>query len=274
MNADITDPQRRRYRLLLEYDGSDFVGWQVQTNGRTVQGELERALLHLFGEPTRVHGAGRTDTGVHATGQVAHFDLESRLDGCTMLRALNAELPPDITVRSAELVDPEFHARFSASSRSYEYSIVHERVSLARRQQWTLYVTLDHAAIHQAVDTLIGTHDFTTFSKYAPEISHHFCHVFDASWEHEAGVSRFRIRANRFLQGMVRSLVGGLVHVGRHRLSPSEFGAMLASCDRGRAPMLAPAHGLVLTGVAYDEADRAVVREIMEQLRLAREMEE
>lgn len=274
MNPDMSEVQHRRYRLLLEYDGSDFVGWQVQPNGRTVQGELERALLHLFGQPARVHGAGRTDSGVHAAGQVAHFDLASRLDASTMLRALNAELPPDITVLGAELTEPEFHARFSASSRSYEYSIVHERVSLARRQQWILYASLDHAVIRQAIDALRGTRDFTTFSKFVPDMPHHYCHVFDASWEHDGHVSHFRIKANRFLQGMVRALVGGLVHVGRHRLSPDEFDAMLTARDRGCAPMLAPAHGLVLTAVGYDAGERALVSAIMEEFRLAREMEE
>ncbi len=270
----MVEEQRRRYRLLVEYDGTDFVGWQLQPNGRSAQGEIEQALLRLFQQNIRVHGAGRTDAGVHATGQVAHFDLHSRLDAETVARALNAELPPDITVRDAAEVDTEFHSRFTASSRSYEYTIVQERVSLMRRQQWILYASLDHDAIQQAVAALRGTHDFTTFSKHVPGMPHHYCHVFDAAWETDGTVSHFRIKANRFLQGMVRCLVGGIVHVGRQRITPNEFAAMLAARDRGRAPMLAPAHGLVLTGVGYSTEERAQIDDIMYELRMAREMEE
>ncbi|MBE0642788.1 MAG: tRNA pseudouridine(38-40) synthase TruA [Bacteroidetes bacterium] len=270
----MVEEQRRRFRVRIEYDGTDFVGWQLQPNGRSVQGEMELALQRLFQQSVRVHGAGRTDAGVHATGQVAHFDLHSRLDAGTVTRALNAELPLDITIRETVEVDPEFHARFTASSRSYEYTIVQERISLDRRQQWILYASLDHDAIRQVVDALRGTHDFTTFSKHVASMPHHYCHVFDASWESDELVSRFRIRANRFLQGMVRCLVGGIVHVGRQRITPKEFISMLAARDRGRAPMLAPAHGLVLTEVGYSEDERAQVNEIMNELRMAREMEE
>ncbi len=268
------EEQGRRYRLLIEYDGTDFVGWQLQPNGRSVQGEIELALQRLFQQQVRVHGAGRTDAGVHASGQVAHFDLHSRLDAETVARALNAELPNDVTIREAGEVDNAFHSRFSASSRSYDYTIVQERVSLMRRQQWILYSSLDHGAIREAVASLRGTHDFTTFSKHVPGMPHHFCHVFEAVWEHDRTENHFRIKANRFLQGMVRCLVGGIVHVGRQRITPQEFAAMLEARDRGRAPMLAPAHGLVLTRVAYDAEERALVNGIMTELRMAREMEE
>jgi tRNA pseudouridine38-40 synthase len=270
----MTELQGRRFKLVIEYDGTDFVGWQLQRNGRSVQGELEAALYRLFHRQTRVHGAGRTDAGVHATGQVAHFDLACRLDARTLLRALHAELPPDITIREIGDVTGEFHSRFSASSRSYVYTIVPYRVSLNRRQQWILYADLDHDAIREAVAALRGTHDFTTFSKRVPDIVHHYCHVFDAVWEEGAQQSRFHITANRFLQGMVRALVGGLVHVGRQRMTPSEFAALLTVRDRVRAPMLAPPHGLVLTAVRYDEVEYEIIRAIMDQLRMAREREE
>ncbi|MGB5073241.1 MAG: tRNA pseudouridine(38-40) synthase TruA [Bacteroidota bacterium] len=270
----MSEEQHKRFRLVVEYDGTDFAGWQLQSTERSVQGEIELALQRLFQVNVRVHGAGRTDAGVHATGQVAHFDLRSRLDGATVTRALNAELPADITVRDTTEADPDFHSRFSASSRAYEYTIVPERVSLFRRYQWILYATLDHDAILEAVNVLKGTHDFTTFSKRVANMPHHYCHVYDAAWEQEGELSRFRIRANRFLQGMVRCLVGGLVHVGRHRITPKEFASMLEGKDRGAAPMLAPAHGLVLTDVGYNQDERDLVGEIMHDLRMAREMEE
>ncbi|MFA6233605.1 MAG: tRNA pseudouridine(38-40) synthase TruA [Bacteroidota bacterium] len=269
-----SEKQQKRFRLLVEYDGTDFAGWQFQSNERSVQGEIEHALQRLFQSHVRVHGAGRTDAGVHAIGQVAHFDLYSRLDGATVMRALNAELPADITIRDTIEVDDNFHSRFSASSRAYEYTIVQERVSIFRRHQWILYARLDTDAILEAVECLRGTHDFTTFSKRVAAMPHHYCHVFDAAWEIDGDVHRFRIRANRFLQGMVRCLVGGLVYVGRHRITPEEFRSMLAGKDRGRAPMLAPSHGLVLTAVGYDQTERGQIDDIMNELRTTSEMEE
>ncbi|MDT8322887.1 MAG: tRNA pseudouridine(38-40) synthase TruA [Bacteroidota bacterium] len=264
------ESQTRRYSIVVEYDGGDFVGWQLQPNGRSVQGVLESALQKLFSTAVRVHGAGRTDAGVHATGQVAHFDIALQLDGDTMVRALNAALPPDITVHEAAQAADDFHARFSASSRSYRYTIAHARNSLHRRTQWMLYAGIDHEAIIEAVPHLQGTHDFTSFSKRVPELEHHYCHVFDVGWENAGEVTRFTIKANRFLQGMVRCLVGGLVQVGRHKLSPRDFAALLGARDRRRAPMLAPPQGLVLTAVNYDAAERATVQGIMEDLRKER----
>ena len=257
----------KRFRLLLEYDGTDFLGWQLQARGRTVQGEIEAALHRLFRATVRVHGAGRTDSGVHASGQVAHFELVTRLDASTMGKALNAEVPADIAVRDVCEVDTEFHARYSASSRSYEYTIVGRRIAIDRRRMWALHTPLDHQAIREAMTVLRGTHDFRAFAKHVPGMPHHYCHVFSASWDTDDDIARFRITANRFLQGMVRCLVGSLVHVGRHRITPAQFHDILTSRDRARAPMLAPAHGLVLTRVAYDAEERAVVEAIMVGLR-------
>lgn len=256
----------QRFKLQVEYDGTNFVGWQLQPDARSVQGTLEEAVQHLFSQQVRVHGAGRTDAGVHASGQVAHLDMETHLDAATLRRALNAELPPDITIRQAEEAAPDFHARFSASSRSYVYTIAHERVSIARHTQWIVYSAVEHDPIRASVAMLNGTHDFTAFSKYTPDQPHHFCHVFEVGWEEGAEVSRFRIRANRFLQGMVRCIVGGLILVGRGRLTPVQFGDILDSRDRSRAPMLAPPHGLVLTGVRYIYEEREVIRDIMREL--------
>jgi tRNA pseudouridine38-40 synthase len=270
----ISDEQPKRFRLLVEYDGTDFLGWQFQSTGRTVQGEMESALRRLFRTQIRMHGAGRTDSGVHASGQVAHFDLACRLDAGTMVKALNAELPADITVHDAEIVGRDFHSRFSASSRSYEYTIVHRRVSIDRRRQWSLYPAIDHDAVREAVGCLEGTHDFRAFAKVVPAMQHHYCHVFHVEWTSDGTLTHFHIKANRFLQGMVRCLVGSLVHVGRHRITPADFVSILRDRDRGRAPMLAPAQGLVLTHVAYDAGERELIHGIMASLQASREMEE
>ena len=261
-------PESRRKRIMLqvEYDGTDFAGWQLQPDERSVQGTLEQALESLFSQRVRVHGAGRTDAGVHALGQVAHFDMETHLDADTLRRALNSELPADVSIRDAREADTDFHSRFSASSRAYVFTVAHERVSLERRQQWIVYPEVDHVRIREAVRHLAGTHDFTAFSKYTPDQPHHFCHVFETDWAAGERISRFRIRANRFLQGMVRCMVGGLIQVGRGRLTSAQFGDILASRDRSRAPMLAPPHGLILTDVRYDETERAVVTDIMRRL--------
>jgi tRNA pseudouridine38-40 synthase len=252
-----------RYKLTIEYDGSAFVGWQVQNNGRSVQGVLEEAVLALCGVPTRVHGAGRTDAGVHATGQVAHVDIEGNWDAGMVLRALNARLPDDVALHAVEEVDEDFHARFSASSRMYQYTIAHQRLALRRHTCWMLYGAVEHDAICQAVPALLGSRDFTSVSKFTPDLDHAWCHVFDARWESDGATSVFTIRANRFLHGMVRALVGGLVAVGRGKCSPAEFVDMLEVRDRSRTPMLAPPQGLVLTAVAYDAEERALVREQM-----------
>lgn len=252
--------------IQVEYDGTDFAGWQLQPNARSVQGTLEQALERLFGRRMRVHGAGRTDAGVHALGQMAHFDMETHLDANTLRRALNAELPPDVSIRGARETETDLHSRFSASSRAYVYTVAHERVSLERRQQWIVYPVVDHVHIREAVRCLAGTHDFTAFSKYTPAQQHHYCHVFESGWDAGERISHFRIRANRFLQGMVRCIVGGLIQVGRGRMTPEQFSGILASHDRSRAPMLAPPHGLVLTDVRYDESERAVVSDVMRRL--------
>ena len=263
----MSEDQLQRYRLEIEYDGSAFVGWQVQTNGRSVQDVLEQALGKLYGCTIRVHGAGRTDTGVHASGQVAHIDVPPRYDANVIRNALNGHLPADVSVHGATPVDQNFHARFSASSREYVYTISHRRVSIDRGKVWVLYAGLNHGLIHEAVSMLAGTHDFTAFSKYSPAVNHCFSHVFTAEWSNDGHLSRFHIKANRFLQGMVRCLVGGLTLVGRGKLTPSEFHKILESRDRSLSPMLAPPEGLVLTAVNYDAEERKTVEGILVDIR-------
>ncbi len=256
-----------RFMMRVEFDGTDFVGWQFQENGRSVQEVIEEALFTIVGMRVRVHGSGRTDAGVHATGQIAHVDLRTSLSAATLNKALHAYLPADVTIHAMEEVPQDFHARHSASSREYVYTISHRRVSLDRRRQWILFASIDHDAVRAAIEAFRGTHDFTTFSKYTPDKPHHFCHVFDICWETDGVTSRLYIKANRFLHGMVRCIMGALVLVGRRKLQAGDISRLLDAKDRSLAPMLAPAHGLVLERVNYDPEERAVIDVIKEQLR-------
>jgi tRNA pseudouridine38-40 synthase len=255
-----------RFKLLIEYDGTDFVGWQSQTNGRSVQRTIETALHELFSSEIRLNGAGRTDSGVHARGQVAHFDAETALPPDTIRNALNARLGPDLTIRNAEEVPDDFHARFSASSRRYTYRILTERSSLLRHDHFLCYAELNLQRMEDAAKCLAGTHDFTTMSKFSENAGHCFCHVFSAGWSGEGPVFHFNISANRFLTGMVRAIVGGLVLVGRGKLTVQEFSALLPLRDRRFTPQLAPPHGLTLEEVKYDPVEFDFIRRIMNEL--------
>jgi len=261
----MTDSQR--YVMTVEYDGTDFVGWQIQPNSRTVQEILETALADLFGARARVTGAGRTDSGVHAKGQVAHFDASTKLEARVIMAALNARLPDDVTIRLLAQAEPDFHARFSASSRAYEYIISTERSPLRRGYSWHVKGKLDHASIAGTAARLAGARDFIAFSLAGDDDTHRYCHVFEAAWLVAGSEARFSIRANRFLRGMVRALVGGLVQVGRGRLSTDAFFEILESRDRGRMPMTAPPQGLFLVDVRYDADEFARMKVLMAELR-------
>jgi tRNA pseudouridine38-40 synthase len=253
-------PTPRRVLFTIEYDGTDFAGWQLQTNGRSVQGVLEDTLARITGSPVRVHGAGRTDAGVHATGQCAHADLATRLDPPLLARAMNAHLPYDVVVRDAREVAPDLHARFSASSRAYAYTVSHVRTALHRRDTWFVPRRLDHDLVRAACATLYGTHDYTLIGKSVPSQIHGWCHIFECTWEEGEERSVFRIRANRFLYGMVRSLMGALVEIGTHRQPVDAIASVRDGSERKRLAGLAPAKGLVLTSVRYDPAERLTGR--------------
>jgi len=245
----------RNLKLTLEYDGTDFSGWQVQPDVRTVQGVLEAALADLTGEAARVTGAGRTDAGVHALGQVASVATSLGLPAERIGFALNARLPRDVRVVKVVDVPGSFHARFDAVSRSYFYLIGHAASPVWRRNRWFVRILLDEAAMRDALSLLEGEHDFSSFCLVGSEPDHHRCRVTEISLECEGtfgGMSVLRIVANRFLRGMVRSIVGTLVEVGRGKITPSEFGTILATRDRGAAGPTAPPHGLYLEEVRYD----------------------
>lgn len=244
-----------RFALGIEYDGANFSGWQSQPGGNTVQDALEMALASIAAAPVRVACAGRTDAGVHALGQVVHFDSPVDRSPTAWVRGVNAHLPPQVAVRWAVPVDVDFHARFSARGRSYRYVLLNRSTRpgvLNGRVGWC-HQPLDLAAMQGAAACLIGEHDFSSFraaecqAKSPVKTMYHFKIVRDGD------LIRFDCSANAFLHHMVRNLVGALVYVGMGRQPVDWMAELLALCDRRvAAPTFSP-HGLYLTGVAYDE---------------------
>ncbi len=243
----------RNWRALVAYDGTRYQGFQVQASGSTVQGELERALAQVTGGPVRVAGAGRTDAGVHASGQVISFRLASALDGTVLGRGVNALLPEDIAVSEVEPVGERFHARFSARGRAYEYRIrnASARAPLERLRELHVPQALDDGAMGRAAVRLIGRHDFAAFA--AGEGGERT--VRRAGLSREGKLLRFEIEADGFLRGMVRGIVGTLLWVGRGKITAERFGEILESRDRSQAGPSAAARGLCLVAVEYGERE-------------------
>ena len=237
---------------VVEYDGTDYLGFQVQAQGATIQGEIERALAAVAQEKVRVVGAGRTDAGVHAQGQVIAFNTAWRHPVEELQRALNAVLPKDIAVRELRAVAEDFHPRFDAVSREYRYTIFNQplRSPLARRFAYHFPQPLNVPAMNEAAGSLVGSHDFASFGR-APQGDNTVREVYRVQWTSEEPFVYFDIVANAFLYRMVRSLVGTLLLVGTGGLSLDEFGEILQSADRSRAGQVAPAHGLCLIKVGY-----------------------
>jgi tRNA pseudouridine38-40 synthase len=236
----------------VEYDGTDFFGFQVQARGRTVQGEIERAIRSVTGVETRVTGAGRTDRGVHARGQVVAFEAKWRHGLSDLHRALNAVLAADVAIVEMGRAPEGFHPRFGAIRRAYRYRILNQRwpLPMERRTAWHVAQDLDAARMVQASGCLVGTHDFATFGR-PPQGENTVRTVFRTGWQEQRPVLTFDIEADAFLYRMVRSVVGTLVQVGLGQISPAEFEAMLRARDRSLVKKLAPAHGLCLMRVDY-----------------------
>lgn len=250
----------RRLRVTLEYEGTELAGWQLQPDARSVQGELEAAVQKVTGSPARVTGAGRTDAGVHARGQVAHFDSSTRLRDGELQRALNAVLPDDVSVIGLRTARPDFHARRDAVSKRYVYRLLLRGPSspLRRRFAWQVRGRLDLAAMRRAAAALRGEHDFAAFRGApggAPQREDTRRALDLLELEREADELRLVAEARSFLRYMVRNLVGTLVEVGAGRLPADAIAAILASRDRARAGPTAPPHGLCLEHVRYRAAD-------------------
>jgi len=235
----------------VAYDGTSYAGFQVQPNARTIQGELERALSQVCDGAVRVTGAGRTDAGVHASGQVIDFRTASSLDGVTIGRGVNALLPEDIAVSALEPAAEDFHARFSATGRTYEYRIrrAPERDPLERRRELHIAGPLDVAAMRGASAHLVGRRDFSSFAAGPGGVRS----VRRAEWCEQGPALRFEITADAFLRGMVRAIVGTLLWVGRGKIDAATFEKIVDSNDRSMAGPNAPANGLCLIAVEYEE---------------------
>ncbi|QJB55582.1 tRNA pseudouridine(38-40) synthase TruA [Pseudodesulfovibrio sp. zrk46] len=246
-----------RIKLTLAYDGTDYSGFQLQPRDRTVQGELERALGRIFDQPPRVHGSGRTDSGVHAMGQVAHFDCPDDKAHVPWQRSLNSLLPDDVCVLKAEVVDDDFHSRFSARGKVYEYVLwTKYEFCLPHRRRFVWDCgPVDFDAMEEAAQVLLGEHDFSAFQNVGTVVNSTVRTITEISRhpgvnEHEVV---WRFKANSFLKQMVRNLMGCLVACGRGRLGPDDVRRILASKDRSEAPPTAPPQGLTLISVFYPD---------------------
>jgi len=246
-----------RYRLDLAYDGTDFWGWQIQPGSRTVQGVVEAALAELLGVEVRVTGAGRTDRGCHAAGQVAHFDYEGPRSRATIARGLAALLPVDVRLKAVTPAGATFDARRSATARAYRYVIARRPSPFNRRFAWALGERLDLAALRAASAGLLGEHDFRGFAVADREEQTGRCRVVRVEWTMAGGAYQFLIVADRFLTRMVRLLVGALVEVGRGRSAPGAVAARLDRPPIDPRPAAAPAAGLCLVRVRYGAAPGA-----------------
>ena len=245
-----------RYRLDIEYDGGPFKGFQAQEDGiPTVQGAVEAAIHRFCGETLRIHAAGRTDTGVHATHQVIHIDLIKDWRAEVVRDALNAHLVPHpITVLSAEVAAPDFHARFSATGRRYLYRILDRKPppAIEKGRVWWVKSPLDTDQMAEAAQRLIGTHDFTTFRDLACQAKSPVKTLDLATVERVRDEVHLRFAARSFLHRQVRSMVGSIAEVGIDRWTADDLTAALEARDRRRCGPVAPSHGLYLSGVAYD----------------------
>ncbi len=246
--------------MLIEYDGRSFSGWQVQADRPTVQEAVERALEVATRGRVAVVGSGRTDAGVHARGQVAHFDLPEQADVARLRRSLNGLLPETVAVRALEEAEPNFHARYDARMRRYHYHVSTVPTALDRSARWLLRPAPDFDRMNEAARLLLGRRNFDSFCRAKSETENRICTVYHARWISDPAYApgpstywRFEIVADRFLHGMVRTIVGTLIEIGRTRREPSDIEAILAASDRRSAGAAAPAHGLVLEHVVYDK---------------------
>ncbi|HEY1473149.1 MAG TPA: tRNA pseudouridine(38-40) synthase TruA [Pseudolabrys sp.] len=243
-----------RYKLTIEYDGSPFAGWQIQADRPTVQGVLTAAIEALSGENTLVQGAGRTDAGVHARGQVAHVDMSRDWDTDTVRDALNAHLRPNpVAILAAERVADGFNARTSAIKRHYLYRIINRRADLTldAGYAWRMPRPLDAAAMHAAAQRLVGKHDFTTFRSTECQAKSPVKTLDRLDVERAGDAVNVRASARSFLHSQVRSMVGSLVMAGEGKWSPDDLTRVLAACDRTACGQVAPPEGLYLMQVDY-----------------------
>ena len=238
-------------RLIIEYDGTDYVGWQFQINGRSVQEEIEKAIKQILQSDIRIIGGGRTDAGVHARGQVASFSIERDVETGSLAKSMNAVLPASIIIREASEVALDFNARYDAKKRRYAYFISQEPTAIHRNYCWQVFQSLNFELMQNCASSIIGEHGFRSFCKVETDLHQHQCTVNYAEWKRKDGLLVFEIIANRFLHGMVRTLVGTMVNIGRGHTKIEDFKNILEAKDRSTAGMSAPAKGLFLEEIIY-----------------------
>lgn len=240
-----------RYFIELSYNGKNYHGWQIQPDAISVQEKLNYALSTIFQEKIEVVGAGRTDSGVHASQMFAHFDIDKELN-CKIVFKLNSILPNDIAVLKVFLVDDDKHVRFDATSRSYAYNIWLGRNPFTLDFSWQIHSQKPNISLmNEAAKLLLEYTDFQTFSKVKTEVYTFNCDVTEAYWIQKGNELIFHISANRFLRNMVRAIVGTLLDVGLEKISIEEFRAIIESKNRGNAGLSVPAKGLFLTNIKY-----------------------
>jgi tRNA pseudouridine38-40 synthase len=244
----------KNFKITIEYDGTDYHGWQRQADDRTIQGEIEKALMTMTGNQVTLTGSGRTDAGVHAFCQIANFYCRTALDPGVFLKGLNSLLPKDIVITKCIRVSEKFHARYDVKSKSYHYRILNRHLPAAifRQYAWHIRKKLDLDAIINTLGCIIGTHDFKAFEGSGSPRANTIRSVMHADLEKmDDGYLVFKIEGNGFLRFMVRNIVGTLVDVGLDKITPNDFNKILLSKDRNLAGITAPAHGLFLMHVTY-----------------------
>ncbi len=246
---------RKNFKLIIEYDGSSFCGWQRQKKERTIQAEIEKALMTMTEQPIVLIGSGRTDAGVHALGQVANFHCDTDLSADVFQKGLNSLVADDVVIKHCEEVPERFHARYDVKSKTYHYKIINRKIPAAvgRQYAWFIRKKLNTDAMRAASQSIIGTHDFKAFEGTGSPRFTTTRHVIHTDlFEDQSDQLIFEIEANGFLRFMVRNIVGTLVQVGLKKVTPAGFKEILLSRDRDQAGMTAPPQGLFLIKVKYE----------------------
>ena len=244
----------KNFKIIIEYDGTRYHGWQRQKEDLTIQGEIEKALLTMTAKHVILIGSGRTDAGVHAIGQVANFHCDTDWKPDVFEKGLNSLLPDDIVIRECRQADDKFHARYDVRSKIYHYKIINRPVPAAINRQYAWFVRrhLNTRAIRKAISHIIGSHDFKAFEGTGSPRSNTIRNIIAADLvEKDIGRLSFQLKADGFLRFMVRNIVGTLVDVGLEKISPDDFKQILESKNRANAGATAPAHGLCLVEVHY-----------------------
>jgi len=240
-------------RLTIEYDGTNYSGWQLQSGQDSIQARIELALERIFSGKIRIRGAGRTDAGVHAHGQVAVFRLPRPFEPAELMRALNALLPPDIAVVSTAFADDSFDPRRGAHSRVYEYRVLNQpiRSVFEYRYAWLIHESLTLAPMNQGAAVFLGEHDFAAMRSLGSDEKTTVRRILASEWRRNGNLLTYRVEATAFLRHMVRTMVATMIDVGRGAAAPEQIAQLLTSGDRSRAPAAAPPYGLYLVEVRY-----------------------